>query len=69
MVSFISVLLTLSVVAGGLTVPLEVEFSSLESRQEYTLSSTGTQDGYYYSFWTDGIGDVTYGNEQVENIG
>jgi len=27
-----------------------------------TPSSTGTNGGYYYSFWADGSGDVTYTN-------
>jgi endo-1,4-beta-xylanase len=27
-----------------------------------TPSSTGINNGYYYSFWTDGAADVTYTN-------
>lgn len=29
---------------------------------QITSSETGTNDGFYYSFWTDGAGDVTYTN-------
>lgn len=28
-----------------------------------TPSSTGTHNGFYYSWWTDGQADVTYTNE------
>lgn len=27
-----------------------------------TPSSSGTHDGYYYNWQTDGIGDISYGN-------
>nr|CDS82541.1 glycoside hydrolase family 11 enzyme [uncultured eukaryote] len=32
-------------------------------RQSLTSSSTGTNGGYYYSFWTDGGAQVTYTND------
>ena len=32
-------------------------------RRSGTPSSTGTDGGYYYSFWTDGGADVTYTNK------
>lgn len=34
----------------------------LAVRQESTPSSTGTHNGFYYSFWTDGLAQVTYTN-------
>jgi endo-1,4-beta-xylanase len=56
MVSFTSILIAASAVAGVLAVPS----SALDKR--LTTSSTGTNNGYYYSFWTHGSGDVTYTN-------
>lgn len=56
MVSFSSLFLAVSVLAGVLSAPSEV----LEKR--LTASATGTNGGYYYSFWTDGSAGVTYTN-------
>ncbi|EJD47900.1 hypothetical protein AURDEDRAFT_162872 [Auricularia subglabra TFB-10046 SS5] len=37
-------------------------FASMPLISRSTPSSTGTHDGYYYSWWTDGAGQVTYTN-------
>lgn len=59
MVSFTSLLLGLSAVAGVLSIP--AEFHEFMKRQTLTSSSTGTSGGFYYSFYDD-FSDVTYTN-------
>lgn len=59
MVAFSSLFVALSSVAGALSLPANIS-SELFARG--TPSSTGTSNGYYYSFWTDGGSDVTYTN-------
>ncbi|KAK3395826.1 concanavalin A-like lectin/glucanase domain-containing protein [Sordaria brevicollis] len=49
--------------AGALAVPFNAtEFSTELSARAGTPSSTGTHNGFYYSFWTDGGGNVNYNN-------
>ncbi|KAH8667266.1 glycosyl hydrolases family 11-domain-containing protein [Ilyonectria robusta] len=55
MVGFNSLLSGLALVAGVLSAP-----GSIQKRS--TPSSTGTNNGFYYSWWTDGGSDVTYTN-------
>lgn len=51
-----------SVITGVFAAPTTPAhpFSNLARRS--TPSSTGTSNGFYYSFYTDGIDDVTYTN-------
>jgi endo-1,4-beta-xylanase len=56
MISF-CLLVAFWVVAGAFAAP-----SDLLDKRAGTPSSTGTNNGYYYSWWTDGGSDVTYTN-------
>ncbi|KAI0007853.1 glycoside hydrolase family 11 protein [Xylariaceae sp. FL0662B] len=50
-----SILVALAAVAGTIASPLD-----LITRQ--TPAGTGTNNGFFYSFWTDGAGTVNYNN-------
>ncbi|PBK87331.1 endo-1,4-beta-xylanase A [Armillaria gallica] len=60
MVRITSLVLASFTFVGALALP--GNYTELVSRAG-TPSSTGTNNGYYYSFWTDGAGDVTYTNK------
>lgn len=59
MVSFKALLLG---AAGALAMPFNVTSMSELMVRGGTPSSTGTHNGFYYSFWTDNGGNVNYQN-------
>lgn len=59
MFSIYSILLAAVALAGVAALPSNI--TNVIARSG-TPSSTGTNNGYYYSFWTDGGAAVTYTN-------
>ncbi|KAK7941628.1 glycoside hydrolase family 11 protein [Apiospora aurea] len=63
MVSFTTFITAVSAAAGVMAAPaVEVETRDLAERQTLTQSQTGFNNGFYYSFWTDGQGSIQYNN-------
>ena len=62
-----SILITLAAAITAFATPItfiddfsELSVNALDARS--TSPGTGTNNGYYYSFYTDGGGNVTYNN-------
>ncbi|EPS43164.1 hypothetical protein H072_2960 [Dactylellina haptotyla CBS 200.50] len=62
MVSFSTLFAASTAIAGALAAPGTSLFEKSLFPRAGTPSSTGTHDGYYYSWWTDGGSQVTYTN-------
>ncbi|RDW58807.1 endo-1,4-beta-xylanase-1 [Coleophoma cylindrospora] len=68
MVSLTSILFAASAIAGVFAIPAvsPAPGNLLAERTTYiTSSTTGTNNGFYYSFWTDGTADVYYANDNA----
>jgi endo-1,4-beta-xylanase len=46
----------------GLILDAEASADSANLTSRSTPAGTGTNNGFFYSFWTDGQGSVTYNN-------
>ncbi|KAG7289958.1 Endo-1,4-beta-xylanase 2 [Staphylotrichum longicolle] len=60
MVNFSSLFLAATAAVAAVAAPGEMP--GMSKRQTLTSSSTGESGGYYYSFWTDGAGNVKFTN-------
>lgn len=69
MVSFKSLALGSLAIGSALASPFNITemhemFKRDSELQPRTSPGTGTHDGYFYSFWTDGAGQINYENTQ-----
>lgn len=62
MVSFTSLLTTIAVVASTVFAAPTAEAASVLAERAGTPSSTGYHNGFYYSWWTDGLANAQYSN-------
>ncbi|KAJ4130063.1 Endo-1,4-beta-xylanase 4 [Fusarium equiseti] len=62
MVQITSVFIGLSLVAGSIAAPSPEGLFSKLAKRGGTPNSSGTHDGFYYSWWSDGGAEATYEN-------
>lgn len=61
MVSFTSLLLAGSAIVSAVSAAPQPEVATGLAKRN-TPNSEGQSNGFFYSFWSDGTGDVTYTN-------
>lgn len=64
MVASSSLFLAASALSGAFASAVAPKYGGLAelARRQSVEPGTGTHDGFYYSYWTDGTGDITYTN-------